>query len=126
MGIKVGTMLNPVPPLELSVGMGVQAEAAGYDSVWFPDHLMGWFPRSLWTPEASSIVNLLPSPHLYLDPTVLIALVGHATERVTLGTGVTDLKAPGQRSRRSASRSASRAGSGRSTGRCSTSTPTRG
>ena len=91
MGIKVGTMLNPVPPLELSVGMGVQAEAAGYDSVWFPDHLMGWFPRALWTPEASSIVNLLPSPHLYLDPTVLIALVGQATQRVTLGTGVTDI-----------------------------------
>ena len=91
MGIKVGAMLNPVPPLELSVGLGVQAEAAGYDSVWFPDHLMGWFPRALWTPEASSIVNLLPSPHLYLDPTVLIALVGQATERVTLGTGVTDI-----------------------------------
>src|SRR5437879_11154261 len=83
MGIKVGTMLNPVPPLELSVGMGVQAEAAGYDSVWFPDHLMRWFPRALWTPEASTTVILLPSPHLYLDPTVLIALVGHATERVT-------------------------------------------
>jgi len=62
MGIKVGAMLNPVPPLELSVGLGVQAEATGYDSVWFPDHLMGWFPRALWTPEASSIVNLLPSP----------------------------------------------------------------
>src|SRR5438132_3778987 len=91
MGIKVGTMLNPVPPLELSVGLGVQAEAAGYDSVWFPDHLMGWFPRALWTPEASSIVNLLPSPHLYLDPMVLIALVGSATERVRLGTSVTDI-----------------------------------
>jgi phthiodiolone/phenolphthiodiolone dimycocerosates ketoreductase len=91
MGIKVGAMLNPVPPLELSVGLGFQAEATGYDSVWFPDHLMGWFPRALWTPEASSIVNLLPSPHLYLDPTVLIALVGQATQRVTLGTGVTDI-----------------------------------
>src|SRR5437588_1652871 len=91
MGIKVGAMLNPVPPLELSVGLGVQAEATGYDSVWFPDHLMGWFPRTLWTPEASSIVNLLPSPHLYLDPTVLIALVGQATQRVALGTGVTDI-----------------------------------
>jgi phthiodiolone/phenolphthiodiolone dimycocerosates ketoreductase len=91
MGMKVGAMLNPVPPLELSVGLGVQAEATGYDSVWFPDHLMGWFPRALWTPEASSIVNLLPSPHLYLDPTVLIALVGQATLRVALGTGVTDI-----------------------------------
>src|SRR6266849_3961110 len=91
MGIKVGTMLNPVPPVGLSVGLGVQAEATGYDSVWFPDHLMGWFPRALWTPEASSIVNLLPSPHLYLDPTVLIALVGTSTQRVRLGTAVTDI-----------------------------------
>src|SRR5438094_1225381 len=91
MGIKVGAMLNAVPPLDLSVGLAVQAEATGYDSVWFPDHLMGWFPRALWTPEASSIVNLLPSPHLYLDPTVLIALVGQATQRVALGTGVTDI-----------------------------------
>src|SRR5260370_4010493 len=91
MGIRVGRMVNPVPPLELSVAIAVQAEASGYDSVWFPDHLMGWFPRALWTPEASSIVNLLPSPHLYLDPTVLIALVGQATQRVTLGTGVTDI-----------------------------------
>jgi phthiodiolone/phenolphthiodiolone dimycocerosates ketoreductase len=91
MGIKVGTMVNAVPPLEIPVALAVQAEASGYDSVWFPDHLMGWFPRALWTPEASSIVNLLPSPHLYLDPTVLIALAGQSTERVTLGTGVTDI-----------------------------------
>jgi phthiodiolone/phenolphthiodiolone dimycocerosates ketoreductase len=91
MGIKVGTMVSPVPPLELSVALAVQAEVSGYDSVWFPDHLMGWFPRALWTPVASSIVNLLPSPHLYLDPTVLIALAGQSTERVTLGTGVTDI-----------------------------------
>src|SRR5713226_2120134 len=83
MGLKVGTMLNPVPPLELSVALGVQAEASGYDSVWFP--------HALWTPEASSIVSLLPSPHLYLDPTLLIALVGQSTNRVVLGTGVTDV-----------------------------------
>src|ERR1051326_5572637 len=91
MGIQVGATINPVPPVDLSVGLGVAAEAQGYDSVWFPDHLMGWFPRALWTLEASSIVNLLPSPHLYLDPTVLIALVGNGTERVRLGTSVTDI-----------------------------------
>lgn len=91
MGIQVGTMINPVPPIDLSVSLGVAAEGQGYDSVWFPDHLMGWFPRALWTPEASSIVNLLPSPHLYLDPTVLITLVGSSTERVRLGTSVTDI-----------------------------------
>ena len=91
MGIKVGTSLSPLPPLELSIAQGVGAEASGYDSAWFPDHLMGWFPRSLWTPEASSIVGLLPSPHLYLDPTIVIALVGQATRSLLLGTGVTDV-----------------------------------
>lgn len=91
MAILVGTSVNPIPPLQLSVGAGVAAEAGGYDSAWFPDHLMGWFPASLWTPAASSIVNLLPSPHLFLDPTILIALVGQATERMLLGTGVTDI-----------------------------------
>jgi phthiodiolone/phenolphthiodiolone dimycocerosates ketoreductase len=91
MGILVGTSVNPIPPLQLSVGAGVAAEAGGYDSAWFPDHLMGWFASSLWTPAASSIVDLLPSPHLFLDPTILIALVGQATERMLLGTGVTDI-----------------------------------
>ena len=91
MGIQVGTSVNPIPPLALSVGQARSAEADGFDSAWFPDHLMGWFPASLWTPAASSIVNLLPSPHLFLDPTILIALVGQVTTRMLLGTGVTDI-----------------------------------
>lgn len=90
MGIQVGVSAQPIPPLELTVAQAVQAEAEGFDSVFFPDHLMGWFPKSVWTPEASSIVSILPSPHMYLDPTVVIALAGQSTQRVMLATGVTD------------------------------------
>lgn len=90
MGVKVGLSVTPIPPVEVTLNQVRSAETHGYDSVWFPDHLMGWFPRSLWTPEASSIAQVLPSPHMYLDPTVVMALAGQVTERVTIGTAVTD------------------------------------
>ena len=90
MTLKVGVSAQPIPPIELTVAQAAQAETDGFDSVFFPDHLMGWFPKSIWTPEASSIVSMLPSPHMYLDPAVVIALAGQVTERVQLATGVTD------------------------------------
>ena len=90
MSLKVGLSSNPIPPLELTIGSAVGNEMAGFDSLFYPDHLMGWFPKALWTVESSSLVNLLPSPHIYLDPMIVIALVGQATSRVEIGTGVTD------------------------------------
>lgn len=88
--MKVGLSQNPNPPVDLVVSGVKDMEEAGYDSVWFPDHLMGWFPQSLWTEENSSIVSLLPSPHLYLDPMVLMGLAGQVTSSIVLATGVTE------------------------------------
>lgn len=90
MPLKVGLSTQPIPPVDLTVMQAVQAEADGYDSIFYPDHLMGWFPRALWNIENSSIVNLLPSPHLYLDPVIVMALAGANTQRIELATGVTD------------------------------------
>ncbi|MEO7803696.1 MAG: LLM class flavin-dependent oxidoreductase [Actinomycetota bacterium] len=90
MSLKVGMSANPIPPLELTVAQAMQAESDGFDSIWYPDHLMGWFPKSLWTIENSSIVSLLPSPHVFLDPTVVMTAVGAATSKVILASGVTD------------------------------------
>lgn len=90
MSIKVGLQSQAIPPIELTVASAVAAEADGFDSIWYPDHLMGWFPKALWTVDRSSIVNLLPSPHIYLDPAIVLALVGQATERVLVGTAVTE------------------------------------
>lgn len=88
--MKVGLSQNPNPPVELVVDGVKSMEKSGYDSVWFPDHLMGWFPQSLWTERNSSIVSLLPSPHLYMDPTILMGLAGQATNSIVLATGVTE------------------------------------
>lgn len=86
----MGLAANPIPPLELTVGQAASNEQAGYASLWYPDHLMGWLPRSVWTPENSSITQLLPSPHIYLDTTIVMALVGQATTSIEIASGVTD------------------------------------
>lgn len=90
MSILVGLASQPIPPFDLTLGQAVAAEADGFDSIWYPDHLMGWLPKSLWTPENSSLATILPSPHLYLDPIPVMAVVGRSTERILIGTGVTD------------------------------------
>lgn len=90
MSILVGLASQPIPPIDLTLGQAVAAEADGFDSIWYPDHLMGWFPKSLWTPENSSIATILPSPHLYLDPIAVMAVVGRSTQKILIGTGVTD------------------------------------
>ncbi len=90
MSILVGLASQPLPPFDLTLGQAVAAEADGFDSIWYSDHLMGWFPKSLWTPENSSIATILPSPHLYLDPIAVMAVVGRSTQKILIGTGVTD------------------------------------
>lgn len=90
MAFKVGLAANPIPPVELTIGQAVANEADGYDSLWYPDHLMGWIPKSLWLSSGSSITNLLASPHVYLDPMIVIAAVGQVTKTIELATGVTD------------------------------------
>jgi phthiodiolone/phenolphthiodiolone dimycocerosates ketoreductase len=88
--IQVGVAQNCIPPMALTTAMAVGAEADGFDSLWYPDHLMGWFPKSLWTPESSTLTAVMPSPHLYFDPMVVIGVLGQATSRALLGTAVTD------------------------------------
>ena len=88
--VQVGVAQNCIPPMALTTAMAAGAEADGFDSLWYPDHLMGWFPRSLWTPENSSLTMVMPSPHLYFDPAVVIGVLGQATSRALLGTAVTD------------------------------------
>lgn len=90
MSILVGLASQPLPPFDLTLGQAVAAEADGFDSIWYSDHLMGWFPKSLWTPENSSLATFLPSPHLYMDPIAVMAVVGRSTQRILIGTGVTD------------------------------------
>lgn len=67
-----------------------RAEETGYASIWWPDHLMGWHPESLWDPDETPLAQSIGSPHAYVDAVAAIAAASAATERVLLGTAVTE------------------------------------
>ena len=54
----------------------LKTEAAGYDVVWWPDHLMGWHPDSVWTEDMTPLANVPEVPHVYFDPLVMMGVAG--------------------------------------------------
>lgn len=88
--MKVGTNGTIIPPVNAIVGGARRAESLGYDSIWWPDHLMGWHPESVWTADVTDLVHGMRNPHEYVDPIAAIAACAVSTERITLGTSVTE------------------------------------
>lgn len=88
--IRIGTGGNIMPPVESLIRAAKRAEEKGYDAIWWPDHLMGWHPETIWTTEDTPVAHVYPNPHIYLDPVAAMAAVGVHTERVRLGTAVTE------------------------------------
>jgi phthiodiolone/phenolphthiodiolone dimycocerosates ketoreductase len=89
-GVSIGSPGVTIPPIDNVISQAVRNEEKGYDSIWWPDHLMGWIPASIWTPDIFPIASFIQSPNLFLEPTTTIAAVAGRTERITLGTAVTD------------------------------------
>lgn len=90
MAITVGTGGAIMPPVETLIKTAQRAERVGYDAIWWPDHWMGWHPESIWTPDVGEIAAYMPNPHIYLDPVPAMAVAAVNTERVRLGTAVTE------------------------------------
>lgn len=91
MSLTVGLPAGIMPPADRVVEMAKRNEAQGFDAVWWPDHLMGWHPDALWTEDVTPLAGVQPNPHVYLDPLVMMGLVGAATERLRVGVVVTDV-----------------------------------
>jgi len=87
--LKIGVVGPTFPPIEGITRVARSIEAKGYDSIWFPDHLMGWFPQTIWTPE---IVGPLAeySPHTFLETTLSMAVAASSTSRIRIGSAVTE------------------------------------
>lgn len=89
MGIPVAA----IGPAVLPVGPFLEAcrsyESRGYDAILWADHLMG-LPDALWTTGVTPAAAFAKSPHTFYDTVACIAAAGVHTERIRLGTGVTD------------------------------------
>jgi phthiodiolone/phenolphthiodiolone dimycocerosates ketoreductase len=91
MTVTLGTPGRIMPPADKAIEFAQQAEADGFDAVWWPCHLMGWLPDSVWTEEFTGLAAAQPSPHIYFDPLTMMGAAGAATERIRVGVCVTDV-----------------------------------
>ena len=72
MEIEFGAPGTIMPPADKAVEFARRAEADGYESIWWPSHLMGWHPESVWTEDITPLAKFQPNPHTYFDPLVMM------------------------------------------------------
>ena len=82
MDIQLGVPGQIMPPADKAVDNAKRAEAKGFDSVWWPCHLMGWHPDSVWAEDLTPLAAMQPNPHVYFDPLLMMGAVGLATESI--------------------------------------------
>jgi phthiodiolone/phenolphthiodiolone dimycocerosates ketoreductase len=75
-------------PLDLSRLAAL--DGGRYHSIWLPDHLVSFWPDSIWTPEFTDLATVSHSPHRHLDGLAMAAAVGARTERALVATSVVD------------------------------------
>ncbi|MFQ6123320.1 MAG: LLM class flavin-dependent oxidoreductase [Candidatus Heimdallarchaeota archaeon] len=88
--LEIGVPPPILPPLENSLRVAKRIDEMGYHAMWYPDHLMGWIPESIWTPDIIPVAMFQPSPHIFFDTFSLIAAHASQTQRIKLGTAVTE------------------------------------
>jgi phthiodiolone/phenolphthiodiolone dimycocerosates ketoreductase len=86
--VELGAFLRTTLPLDLS--SATELDSGRYHSVWLPDHMVSFWPDSIWTPEFTDLATVSPSPHRYLDSFAVAAALAAVTERVPIATCVAD------------------------------------
>ena len=90
MRVTLGAPGRIMPPASKAIEFAQQAEADGFDAIWWPWHLMGWVPDAVWTEDMTELARLQSNPHLFFDPLIMMGAAGAATERINVGVCVTD------------------------------------
>ncbi len=77
------------PPLERIVEGSLALRHAGASGLWWPDHLIGFFPQAAWAPEFG-VASDLPGPNDLADPFIAAAVAAVAARPKRVGIVVTD------------------------------------
>ncbi|MFX0145294.1 MAG: LLM class flavin-dependent oxidoreductase [Candidatus Hodarchaeota archaeon] len=88
--LKIGIENSYIPPFENNVRLTKNFEKYGFDSLWFPDHIMSWFPDAIWTPELVNLSTFMKRPHDIYNVFPTMAIAANSTNNVFLGTSVTE------------------------------------
>jgi phthiodiolone/phenolphthiodiolone dimycocerosates ketoreductase len=76
--------------LPLGIDMVEQFDTGRYHSLWLPDHMVSFWPDSIWTPEFTDLALSSPSPHRHLDGLAVSAAAAVLTRNTPLATCVVD------------------------------------
>jgi phthiodiolone/phenolphthiodiolone dimycocerosates ketoreductase len=76
--------------LPLGIDMVGSYDSGRYHSIWLPDHMVSFWPDSIWTPEFTDLALSSPSPHRHLDGMAVAAATAVLTQNVPLATCVID------------------------------------
>jgi len=88
MEVKPAAFLRTTLPLDMS-RMDV-LDSGRYHSIWLPDHMVSFWPDSIWTPEFTDLATVSPSPHRHLDGLAVAAAAAVLTKNVPIVTSVVD------------------------------------
>lgn len=88
--IKIGTESSIFGPIDKGISQIKRLEEIGYDSVWMADHLMGWTPESIWTPDLIKVAAFQKDPHIFHEVYSIMAVAAWNTSKILLGTSVTE------------------------------------
>ena len=86
--VQPAAYLRTTLPLDLS--QLETLDSGRYHSIWLPDHMVSFWPDSIWTPEFTDLATTSPSPHRHLDGMAVAAAAAVLTKNVPLATGVVD------------------------------------
>ncbi len=86
--VQPAAFLRTTLPLDLSVL--AELDGGRYHSIWLPDHMVSFWPDSIWTPEFTDLAAASPSPHRHLDGMAVAAAAAVLTENTPLATAVVD------------------------------------
>ena len=88
MKVQPAAFLRTTLPLDLSVLPAL--DSGRYHSIWLPDHMVSFWPDSIWTPEFTDLATASPSPHRHLDAMAVAGAAAALTQNVPIATSVVD------------------------------------
>jgi phthiodiolone/phenolphthiodiolone dimycocerosates ketoreductase len=88
MKAQPAAFLRTTLPFDLST-LG-EIDSGRYHSLWLPDHMVSFWPDSIWTPEFTDLATTSPSPHRQLDSIPIAGMIAGLTKTVPIATSVVD------------------------------------
>lgn len=86
--VRPAAFLDTALPLDFS--KLAEQDSGRYHSIWFPDHMVSFWPESIWTPEFTDLATVSPSPHRQLDGLAVAAATTGLTRNAHLASFVVD------------------------------------